>query len=136
MSVAEELERVTLALSAVIVAETRALKARDLVGAAALGPAKTAALDAFVAARARMTPEEAAAGGGHLAHLVDRLREEVEANRAALEEGLALQARVIETIAGAAAEPALATPGYRPPGAGRGKAERLGAAPLAVSVTA
>ncbi|WBV44568.1 hypothetical protein [Pseudoroseomonas cervicalis] len=133
MSVVAELERVTLALTAVITAETRALTSRDLVGAAALGPAKTAALEAFVAARARMTPEEAAEGGGHLAHLVDKLRQQVEANRRALEEGLALQAQVVETIAGAVAQPASAAPGYGPQSSGQA---RLGAAPLAVSVNA
>ncbi|WP_419898087.1 hypothetical protein [Roseomonas sp. USHLN139] len=137
MTAVIELQRVTLALTEVILAETAALERRDLRGAAALSGKKVAALEAFVAARARMTPQEAAAGGAALAQLVDRLRDQVEANRAALQMGIALQGRVLETIAGAAAQPAIATPGY-----GRqvtpmpAAAYALGAAPMALSLSA
>lgn len=136
MSGVIELERVTLALSEVILAETRALQGRDLLRAAALSKAKTAALEAFVSARARMSQEQAAAGGGQLAHLVDRLRDQVEANRQALEQGIALQSRVIETIAEAAAQPAIATPGYGHHAGHMAAAYRMGAAPLALSLRA
>ncbi|MFC7612054.1 hypothetical protein [Teichococcus aestuarii] len=91
--------------------------------------AKQAALEAFLAARAAIPPEALRPVAADLALLVDRLRAGVEANRAMLQQALAVQARVIETMARAAGQAASATQGYGPAGT-------AGAAPLALSLRA
>lgn len=103
----------------ILAAETRALQAGDLRGAAALAEAKLRAVAAFI--KAGEAPPRAR---------LERLRDAIEANRAALESALALQARVVEAIARAAMQPAAGEPpGYARPW-------RQGAGPLAVSVRA
>ncbi|MDB5379264.1 MAG: hypothetical protein JWR00_3710 [Rubritepida sp.] len=95
-------------------AENEALAALDMTRAAAMATRKMQATDAFAAATAAATSTRARAEGEtrvaaeqmalSLAHLG---RE----NRQLLETAIALQSRVIETIAGAA-KPLSAAPGY------------------------
>ncbi len=115
-------------LEQVLRAETAALAARDLRGAAAMQAEKLAAAEAFVAARDALAP--AARTDVRLALPLDRLREAGAENRISLECALALQARVVTTIARAAARPAAG----QPPGYAR--SARPGSAPLAFSVRA
>lgn len=116
-----------LKLETALAAETAALESGDLRGAAELGRAKTEALEAFLAARGQVPPEELATAAPRIALPLDRLREAIARNRAALERGIALQSRVVETIARAGRPTTL--PGYaRPVG--------HGAAPMALSVRA
>ncbi|MGG5812162.1 hypothetical protein [Falsiroseomonas sp. CW058] len=116
------------ALEAALAAETRALAAGDLRGAAALGTAKQLAIEAFVAARDRLAGDEA--GDRRLALPLDRLRSAIAANRGALERAMALQGRVVEAIARAAICP----PGGEMPGYAR--PAMRGAGPVAFSLRA
>ncbi|WP_203071321.1 hypothetical protein [Falsiroseomonas ponticola] len=101
-------------LEALLRQETAALKARDLRAAAALQPAKTVAVEEFVKARASL--DTGAALDHRLALLVDGLRDTAAANRAALEDALALQARVVKAIARVATRPeGNGLPGYARP---------------------
>jgi hypothetical protein len=109
-------------------AETAALAARDLRGAAAMQAEKLAAAEAFVAARDALGAAERT--DTRLALPLDRLREAGAENRIALERALALQARVVTTIARAAARPAAG----QPPGYAR--SAKPASAPLAFSVRA
>jgi hypothetical protein len=128
MSGLDELERSILALTEVMAAETRALNARDVAAAVGLAQAKRAAVDAFLAARAGLSREELRPVAAQLAVAVDRLREGVRDNRALLEQALAVQGRVIQTLAQAATRSAQAAGSY-----GRS----VGASsPLAISVRA
>jgi hypothetical protein len=115
------------ALEAALAAETAALLAGDLRGAARLGTTKQLAIERFVAARDRMGGD---AADRRLALPLDRLRNAIQANRAALEHGMAVQAQVVETIARAAIRP----PGGTLPGYAR--TTRRGAGPVAFSVRA
>ena len=115
-------------LASVVTAETRAIAARDLAGAAALSSGKTAAMAAFTAARARLTTAER--GDIRLARTLERLEAAANENRVALEEALALQARVVKAIVHAAGQPgATGLPGYARP-------TRPDTAPMAFSVRA
>jgi hypothetical protein len=101
-------------LEALLREETAALELRDLRGAAALQPAKTVAIEDFIKARAAL--ETAGPLDQRLALLVDRLRDSAQANRAALEDALALQARVVKAIAHVATRPeGNGMPGYAKP---------------------
>lgn len=97
-------------------AENEALAALDLSRAAGLANGKIAATDAFAAAYAAQAKHGAAPEGpvreaaAILARGLDELGRE---NRRLLERAVALQSRVIETIAAAAA-PRSPLPGYAP----------------------
>lgn len=113
-------------------AENEALAALDLPRAAGLADGKIAASDAFAAAYAAQAKHGAAPEGPvreAAALLARRLDELGQENRRLLERAVALQSRVIETIAAAAA-PRAAMPGYAP--AGRAAAYR----PQALAVSA
>lgn len=113
-------------------AENEALAALDLPRAAGLADGKIAASDAFAAAYAAQAKHGAAPEGPvreAAAILARRLDELGQENRRLLERAVALQSRVIETIAAAAA-PRAAMPGYAP--AGRAAAYR----PQALAVSA
>lgn len=95
-------------------AENEALAALDLGRAAGLATAKMQASDAFAAATAAATRLGARAVGEEratTAELAGRLQCLGAENRKLLEHAIALQSRVIETIAGAAL-PRAAAPGY------------------------
>ncbi|NKC31697.1 hypothetical protein [Falsiroseomonas selenitidurans] len=116
-----ELTAAVEALEQALRAETQALKARDLLGAAAMQPEKTRAVEAFVRLRG-LAPDRS------MALRIDRLRQAVALNREMLEAAMALQARVLGVIARAASRPA-AMPGYAVP-------RRPQAAPVSLSVKA
>jgi hypothetical protein len=95
-------------------AENEALAALDLPRAAGLATTKMQASDAFVAAfaTARKLGTRAEGPARHTAaDLTNRLQHLGEENRRLLERAIAIQARVIETIAGAAL-PRSGGPGY------------------------
>ena len=95
-------------------AENEALAALDLNRAAALATAKMQASDAFAAATTAATKTGARPVGEEratTAALASRLQSLGAENRQLLEHAIALQSRVIETIAGAAL-PRSAAPGY------------------------
>lgn len=99
-------------------AENDALAALDLPRAATLATGKIAASDAFAAAYAAQARHGAAPGGPvrkAAEILTGRLEELGRENRRLLERAVALQSRVIETIAGAAL-PRAAAQGYAPAG--------------------
>lgn len=99
-------------------AENEALAALDLPRAATLADGKIAASDAFAAAYAAQSKHGSAPGGpvrDTAALLARRLEDLGAENRRLLERAVALQSRVIETIAGAAL-PRSAVQGYGPPG--------------------
>ena len=101
-------------LAEALKAENEALAALDLGRAAALATAKMQASDAFAAATAAATKTGARAVGPEretTAELAQRLQSLGAENRRLLEHAIALQSRVIETIAGAAL-PRAAAPGY------------------------
>jgi hypothetical protein len=115
-------------LADVVTAETRAIAARDLPGAAALAAGKTAAMAGFLAARGRLSAAERS--DIRLARTLERLEVAANENRAALEDALALQARVVKAIVHAAGQPgATGLPGYVRP-------TRPDTAPMAFSVRA
>jgi len=94
--------------------ENEALAALDLARAASLATAKMQASDAFAAATAAATKTGTRAVGEEretTAALATRLQSLGAENRRLLEHAIALQSRVIETIAGAAL-PRAAAPGY------------------------
>lgn len=110
-------------------AENAALARLDLAAAGELGEAKRQAADAFAAAFAAAERSGSRAAGGSRAAaeaLTQRLSALTTENRRLLERAIALQSRVIETIAGAARP---AGPGTY--GAG-GRAREGGGAPLSV----
>ncbi len=95
-------------------AENEALAALDLTRAAGLATAKMQASDAFAAATAAASKIGIKAVGAERATTADlatRLQALGAENRQLLEHAIALQSRVIETIAGAAL-PRSAAPGY------------------------
>jgi hypothetical protein len=97
-------------------AENEALAALDLPRAATLAAGKIAASDAFAAAYAAQARHGAAPEGPMRQAaevLAGRLEELGRENRRLLERAVALQSRVIETIAGAAL-PRAGTQGYAP----------------------
>ena len=99
-------------------AENEALAKLDLPRAATLASSKIAASDAFAAAYAAQAKHGAAPEGPvrqAAALLTQRLEELGQENRRLLERAVALQSRVIETIAGAAL-PKAAPQGYAPLG--------------------
>lgn len=99
-------------------AENEALAKLDLPRAATLASSKIAASDAFAAAYAAQAKHGAAPEGPvrqAAALLTRRLEELGQENRRLLERAVALQSRVIETIAGAAL-PKAAPQGYAPLG--------------------
>ncbi|MBR0680752.1 hypothetical protein GXW74_09655 [Roseomonas eburnea] len=99
-------------------AENEALAALDMPRAAHLASGKMAASDAFAAAYAAQAKHGLAPEGPvreAAAILARRLEELGRENRRLLERAVALQSRVIETIAGAAL-PRAAAPGYAPAG--------------------
>ncbi|MBY0337779.1 MAG: hypothetical protein K2X11_14275 [Acetobacteraceae bacterium] len=103
-------------------AETAALRGGDLRRATELAAAKTEEVRAFAAAAGQPPTRE-------LALPLDRLREALAANRDALRDAVALQSRVVETVAQAVNRArASAMPGY-------GRGIRAGGS-LAVSVRA
>ncbi len=112
--------------------ENEALAALDLARAASLATAKMQASDAFAAATAAASKTGTRALGDEretTAALAARLQTLGAENRRLLEHAIALQSRVIETIAGAAL-PRAAAPGY----GAMGRARALRQAPsLAVS---
>ena len=86
-------------------AENAALSALDLPSAAGLATAKMQAADAFAAAFATARKTGARMDGPErhdAAELTHRLQSLGEENRRLLERAIAIQSRVIETIAGAA----------------------------------
>jgi hypothetical protein len=95
-------------------AENEALAALDLTRAAAMAARKVQASDAFAAATAAAARVNARADGPVRA-AAQRLAEDLgglgQQNRRLLEEAIALQSRVIETIAHAS-RPLAAAPGY------------------------
>lgn len=101
-----------LRLAEALRAENEALAAMDLTRAADISASKTAASEAFAAAWAsaqKMGMKTSLAAPGAVASpeatasaLADRLAHLSAENRRLLEHAIALQARVIETIAGAA----------------------------------
>ncbi|MBP0447473.1 hypothetical protein J8J14_22180 [Roseomonas sp. SSH11] len=128
MSGLDDLEHCVVALTEVMAAETRALKAHDVAAAVALAQDKRAAVDAFLAARVGLSGEELRPIAAQLAVAVDRLREGVRDNRLLLEQAMAVQGRVIETLARAATRSTQSAVSY-----GRS----VGASsPLAISVRA
>jgi hypothetical protein len=95
-------------------AENEALAALDLGRAAAMASAKMQASEALAAATAAATRTGLKAMGeerGTTAALAERLQLLGSENRRLLEHAIALQSRVIETIASAAL-PRAAAPGY------------------------
>jgi hypothetical protein len=117
------------ALRNALLAETAALAAGDLRGAAGLGATKAAAIEVFQRARADFGPGRLAGLGPRQIDPLQDLRRAIVANRAALESSIALQGRVIEAIARAGQRAdAAASPGYM-------QTSRAGGA-LAVSVNA
>lgn len=92
-------------LSEALRAENEALAALDLPRAAGLATAKMQAADAFAAAFATTRKLGIRAEGEQRAsasELTTRLQQLGEENRRLLERAIAIQSRVIETIAGAA----------------------------------
>jgi hypothetical protein len=106
-------------------AENEALAALDLTRAAALATRKLQATDAFAAATAAAAKHDARPEGAARA-TTERLAASLAAlgaeNRRLLEEAIAIQSRVIEAIAGAAA-PRPPAPGYGATGRRRPGAE-------------
>jgi len=103
-------ERLAEALSE----ENEALAALDLTRAAAMATRKMQASDAFAAAAAAASRTNSRAEGQMRAtaeRLALSLSELAQQNRKLLEAAIALQSRVIETIAGAA-RPFASAPGY------------------------
>lgn len=99
-------------------AENEALAALDLSRAAVLATGKIAASDAFAAAYAAQAKHGGRAAGpvrDAAAILAQRLEDLGTENRRLLERAVALQSRVIETIAGAAL-PRTQPQGYAPAG--------------------
>jgi hypothetical protein len=99
-------------------AENEALAALDLPRAARLAGPKIAASDAFAAAYAAQAKHGSAPAGpvrDTAAVLAERLAALGQENRRLLERAVALQSRVIETIAGAAL-PRTQVQGYAPAG--------------------
>jgi hypothetical protein len=95
-------------------AENEALTALDMPRAAGLATAKMQAADGFAAAFATARKLGSRAEGSQrqaAAELTDRLQKLGEENRRLLERAIAIQSRVIETIAGAAL-PRSGGPGY------------------------
>jgi hypothetical protein len=95
-------------------AENEALAALDMPRAAGLASAKLQASDAFAAAYAATTRLGSRADGASrqsAEEMATRLQRLGAENRALLERAIGIQARVIETIAGAAL-PKAAAPGY------------------------
>ncbi|HYZ32062.1 MAG TPA: hypothetical protein VE684_07245 [Crenalkalicoccus sp.] len=119
-------------LAEALAAENEALAALDLRRAAGLATAKIQASEAFAAAYTTATRQGVPAAGlardpaRGLARRLDALGTE---NRRLLERAIAIQSRVIETIA-TAARPASVPPTYGP--AGRRALPRAGALALAV----
>jgi hypothetical protein len=125
--------RAGLRLAEALDAENRALAALDLDAAAALAPAKSEAADAFAAAREAAARADAHAEGEErqLAEQLGRRLEGLAAeNRRLLERAIALQAQVIETIAGAA------LPATGPGTYGRSGHQRPAPAPVALALAA
>ncbi len=103
-----------LRLAEALRAENEALAALDLSRAASLTGAKIQASDAFAAACAAATKTGTRADGPvrqTATELAVRLQSLSAENRRLLERAIAIQSRVIETIAGAAL-PKQAPPGY------------------------
>lgn len=101
-------------LAEALKAENEALAALDLGRAATMATAKMQASEALAAATAAATRTGIKAMGeerGATAALAERLQSLGSENRRLLEHAIALQSRVIETIAGAAL-PRAAAPGY------------------------
>jgi hypothetical protein len=97
-------------------AENEALARLDLVQAAALATPKRQASDAFAAAYAAARGSNARIEGADRAHAEEiaiHLKELSSENRRLLERAIDLQARVIETIAGAARAAPTGTYGER-----------------------
>lgn len=92
-----------LVLAEALTAETQALRAGDYAGATTLAPAKARAIEAFLAAR-NGEGEAAARSKDAGAEPLLRLRTAVLENRAALEQALAVQGRIIALLARAATE--------------------------------
>jgi flagellar biosynthesis/type III secretory pathway chaperone len=122
-------EKTARDLEAALTAESVALERGELQRAAELSTGKMGALEAFLAARQALGTQPMAAVAPRLALPIDRLRKATERNRKALERGIALQSRVVEAIARAAGQPAVATPGYAKPA-------KSDAAPLAMTFRA
>lgn len=94
-----------LRLAEALRAENEALSALDMARAAAIAPGKIKASDAFAAAFAAAKRQGDKAEGPErevAEQLALRLKTLSEENRRLLERAIALQSRVIETIAGAA----------------------------------
>ncbi|PWS36601.1 hypothetical protein DFH01_15780 [Falsiroseomonas bella] len=97
-------------------AENEALARLDLAAAGELAGGKRQAADAFAAAFAAAQKLGTRAEGGERARAEEvaaRLRDLTAENRRLLERAIALQSRVIETIAGAARPPGPGTYGAR-----------------------
>jgi hypothetical protein len=104
-------------------AENEALAALDLPRAAEMAAVKLQASDAFAAACAAAQQTGARPAQGERAtaeQLANNLQHLGEENRRLLERAIAIQARVIETIAGAAIPRTGAAPGYGPAGRNAG----------------
>ncbi|MCS6892574.1 MAG: hypothetical protein RMK64_02050 [Rhodovarius sp.] len=121
-------------LAAALEAENQALAAFDLTRAAALATAKMQATDAFAQAFAAAARQgvraEGEAARAATAALHARLSALGAENRRLLEHAIALQSRVIETIAGAA------LPHARPPGYGAQGGRRTSRQTPALAVSA
>ncbi len=105
-------------LAEALAAENAALARLDLPRAAELASAKIKASDAFAqayAAQVRHGAKPVGAQHGATARLAGELDALGAENRRLLERAIAIQSRVIETIAGAAARRARAEGVYRPP---------------------
>jgi len=116
----DELGALTDALSAVLAEETALLEALDLAGATLLLPRKrdaVAALQGAVAAGAIPAVADDPGRQAALRASMERMATLAEQNRAALEQGLTLQGRVVQAIATAVPRArAVEAPVYQPDG--------------------
>jgi flagellar biosynthesis/type III secretory pathway chaperone len=126
----EALINAALRLAEALRAENEALTRLDLAAAGELARGKRQAADAFAAAyeaASRLASRGDADGRARAEDIAARLRALTAENRRLLERAIALQSRVIETIAGAARPPGPGTYGA----GGRARGGRAGATSLA-----
>jgi hypothetical protein len=129
----ESLMTAALRLAEALNAENAALIRLDLAAAGALAGGKRQAADAFAAAyeaARRLAAPVDEADRARAEEIAARLRDLTAQNRRLLERAIALQARVIETIAGAAKPPGPGTYGARG-GARGGRSAPMSVARLA-----
>ena len=104
-----DLIEAAVGLADLLARENLALRSLDLAGAAAMFDGKKRALDAFVAAQ---EPGAARRPAGPAREVAERLAALADENRALLERAIAVQGRVLGTLA-RAAKPAVSRYGAR-----------------------